>query len=968
MKTLALFSVLTAIQLSRSSSSLHESDSTATIDASGEATLAPDADAEDDAKEEPCEPTTFLHGKLSSCETFAITTLTSPRRCIHIDAPPPPSDDDTDLPVVCTNHKNWFDGTNNCDGYRHNPDWCVEYGDMDYRPHAHLTAKQACCACGGGIRSTPRLRVGDYVKLTGYDQYQDCHSLKIVEVRVNPVFHYRIKVMKPCGPKRYVTDPRTGARRVEGMVQPGTVINISSDDHNVISKHTKIELKKCRPGKPEQEFTLFPAGESGESDIVFISHESVGPLSTALGGKNHIFNVTQVFEDGLFEGSGDFFYLKVITNLNEGAFQADGSPYPPDLSYLASGHFGEKEYSEVKALSLRSKRGFDEQEFSMWQFRPFVKGESDDDSLAIDEHSQWLVRMTQLIGIDYLEQLPPWHLLDVERDASKGDVKSRFRELSRSFHPDKLVNQSEKKDLFERIFVLLQNAYQGLKSANEREKEAFRVQAEAGSQLFAHSQYIVELLPFHWTKIENDGGDEGDSSEKGTGRYILNAASHLNSTLLNGTFPEDEVEPSVQIWVTFMYSARCGMSKTVMGMVDLAARHLEYHENIKVGAYGCGLYKEHAPKPNDPTGVTSDPICAQFQRRETPNVHIIVETLPGRRRDENGMMVEVPLDPELVKENAQFKYFYADVPHGNTTQFYPHNFIDFAIKGKRVWESNHLVRRMTRMDFEEEDFIGNTSIVAYFDGTGSLEGADEVIDSIKNSLPGVARRFLKDDVYVGIAHCGYGDEFMDQVDTQSHVDCSKLDVAWLPDIKIYGANSTNGVSLLRGKFGDMRDVQIALESMSNVLRTLVGGTDGDDEDEFEEMQEENDPGDAGGSCDMKQTPPPPPDYDLDLDEIEGRMEEAPQLGLNTEKEASSETEPALESESKPALGEGPEKAPKKPTMPKLATDSDRPQLAGGRENKVRDRISGFHKRETRRSGGGQILGGGSGGSAGFISG
>ena len=71
----------------------------------------------------------------------------------------------------------------------------------------------------------------------------------------------------------------------------------------------------------------------------------------------------------------------------------------------------------------------------MWQFRPFVRGGSDDGPSALDEHSEWLVGTTRRIGIDYLEQLPPWHLLDVERDASRGDVKARFRELSRHYHP-----------------------------------------------------------------------------------------------------------------------------------------------------------------------------------------------------------------------------------------------------------------------------------------------------------------------------------------------------------------------------------------------------------------------------------------------------------------------------------------------------------------------------------------------------
>ena len=53
--------------------------------------------------------------------------------------------------------------------------------------------------------------------------------------------------------------------------------------------------------------------------------------------------------------------------------------------------------------------------------------------------------------------------------------------------------------------------------------------------------------------------------------------------------------------------------------------------------------------------------------------------------------------------------------------------------------------------------------------------------------------------------------------------------------------------------------------------------------------------------------------------------------------------------------------------PKLASSSDRHQPAGGRDgNTVRNRVSGFQKRETKNSGGGVLLGGGGGGNAGFI--
>ena len=111
------------------------------------------------------------------------------------------------------------------------------------------------------------------------------------------------------------------------------------------------------------------------------------------------------------------------------------------------------------------------------------------------------------------------------------------------------------------------------------------------------------------------------------------------------------------------------MSRTVRGMVDVAAAHLERNFNIKVGAYACGLYKGFEASKADPIGVTSDPICAQFERKETPNVHVIVETLPGKKFDENGVLVDVPLDPELVIDNAKFKHFYAAVPDGNVCKY-----------------------------------------------------------------------------------------------------------------------------------------------------------------------------------------------------------------------------------------------------------------------------------------------------------
>ena len=77
----------------------------------------------------------------------------------------------------------------------------------------------------------------------------------------------------------------------------------------------------------------------------------------------------------------------------------------------------------------------------------------------------------------------------------------------------------------------------------------------------------------------------------------------------------------------------------------------------------------------------------------------------------------------------------------------------------------------------------------------------------------------------------------EDIESQMHVDCSKLDVEWLPDIKVYSNGSKEGTSLIRGQYSDTRDVQISLESMGNVLRMMFGGTD-DDEYDLDDIHDE----------------------------------------------------------------------------------------------------------------------------------
>ncbi len=339
MKTFSfsLLSILSAAVVLLRTHCLVRGLSDAKIDASGETTIA------EEEETTTCQPKELvLDGKVisASCDAlFQIATLnSSPRRCIHIEVPPVPESNPAGSPTICTNFPGWFDGTNGCDAFRLNEGWCAEYGSFQY--DSARPANEACCTCGGGIRSKPRLMAGDYIKLTRFGALDQCKSLKIVDIETNHQFNYVVEVMKPCGPMMYVMDAN-GRVKPEQQFPAGVRVSVATDDPNIIAKHVKVELKKCRVGVPEQEFEVISVGADGENaknEMVTIRHPLTNfSLSTALNTKsNSFFSVTQVFEDGLFEGSSGYYFLKV--SVDEGGHQSH--------SYLASGHFGEKEYSE----------------------------------------------------------------------------------------------------------------------------------------------------------------------------------------------------------------------------------------------------------------------------------------------------------------------------------------------------------------------------------------------------------------------------------------------------------------------------------------------------------------------------------------------------------------------------------------------------------------------------------------------
>lgn len=267
-----------------------------------EAAISSDGDVIDidsDASEQCVD---LLSGKVSTCHTYQIATLNaSPRRCIHVESPPAPKEED--VKEICIDFPNWFDGTNGCNSYTEHAHFCKEFGAFKYAASPHRP-NEACCACGGGTKSKPRLRVGDSVVLKGDNSFASCKDLTISSIETEPVFQYAVKINKGCGMAQRFFN---GGTLVERFQFPeGSVINVKTDDPDRIEKYYKVELRKCRQGVKAQEF-IFEEGNADASNVIISHKETKTPLVALLGAANRFVNITQVWEDGLFDGSGDYF-------------------------------------------------------------------------------------------------------------------------------------------------------------------------------------------------------------------------------------------------------------------------------------------------------------------------------------------------------------------------------------------------------------------------------------------------------------------------------------------------------------------------------------------------------------------------------------------------------------------------------------------------------------------------------------
>ena len=720
-----------------------------------------------------------------SCQKYQIVTMNSnPHRCLHLKEV-----QQAERLQNCKDYPNWTDGTNGCSAYkreeRKGNGWCERFGHI---LKDELSAKDACCVCSGGIKDAKlRFGVGDVVSVMNNRIDSSCF-LKVVKVLDR--FLYTLEVIEDCGRHGWMNG------RKFREFESGHQIRIDSDDRRIIkpANYLQFELRRCRQGMKEQEFWITP-----EIDNEVIT-------------TNHKFTITHVLTNATLSLSTAadeaVTFERVFNEERDKFFESDRFIHIiKNSDILSYGTFGKTEFSSPKWMSKEKDTNLKIQPYTMWSLN---RVEANDlvDSNEGNDHGTWIQEKVKDGGLDYLKQLPPWLLLDVDRDAPKVEVKARFRELSKLFHPDKNGGP-----LFDEVFLLLQAAYDGLKNSNIAEKEEFRVNAEVQAQLFAHSNHVLELLPSHWTQL----GQGADS------KYVLNVGGNgtrscssvedgnicdgNNSAMKqeNSTISSDS--NTVQAWLIFMYSPRCGMSRMVPTLVELASKHLE-KENIRVGAYGCGIYGDslESSKEKGFAAWVTDPICKQFGRKETPNTHLILEFISG--------------DSDFMQRAQDFRFFYTAAAHGTSVELLPRELINFADTAYRAWEDSMFIKSMEREDFDHPSFSSSPHIVAFFDNsTSTSSDVNDIQDAINAALPSIARRSADANITVGMVHCGSKSD-MGAIEEQNDrlVDCSKLDVSWLPDIKVYGETDTTGLSLLSDDFGDRRDVQIGRCTISFFIK------------------------------------------------------------------------------------------------------------------------------------------------------
>lgn len=361
------------------------------------------------------------------------------------------------------------------------------------------------------------------------------------------------------------------------------------------------------------------------------------------------------------------------------------------------------------------------------------------------------------------------------------------------------------------------------------------------------------------------------------------------------------------------------MSRSVVPYIELAASHLLKFTKIRIGAYGCGIHGEFLERSKKQIGLQGafeDPICSDFGRRESPSSHVVIQVIKG--------------DDKFRQKSSLFRSFYSAAAVGAVYELWPSNVINFAERALDDWSKSKLVEQFVSSDFEEENstFTSTFRIVAFIDTSLNSDAQNQesmAKKSIQNALlvalPRLAAQVLPAGGRVGTAVCA---TYLDS--DHDAVDCESIGVAWLPDVKIFGVNQLNGISLLNDEITEVRDIQIALEVLSNTVAALLELNSTDLRDEESEIDEEPPTRDGSEKIDVNFNFNYENDFDaLDAPEERALLDESPFQKIADKEELASD---------KPA---------------QIATNPAKPKLAPRSE--VKNISSRAHRESSGRVGG-----------------
>lgn len=85
------------------------------------------------------------------------------------------------------------------------------------------------------------------------------------------------------------------------------------------------------------------------------------------------------------------------------------------------------------------------------------------------EHGFWLTLQQLIDSLDPLGEKNALRVLELKSGVSQEEIRSRYRELTKKWHPDKFLDKDEKADAHVR-FVEIQQAYDKLSQIKSRRK------------------------------------------------------------------------------------------------------------------------------------------------------------------------------------------------------------------------------------------------------------------------------------------------------------------------------------------------------------------------------------------------------------------------------------------------------------------------------------------------------------------